>query len=78
MHMWPLCCELHRKYRVERVKIYPPVVYTYINTIPVLRLYERIFDPVGIIERYEMFKLMNESEAEAIAIKNDGNTESAE
>jgi hypothetical protein len=77
-HMWPLCCELHRKYRVERVKIYPPVVYTYINTIPVLRLYERIFDPVGMKERYEMVKLMNESEAEAIAIKNDGNTEVAE
>jgi len=47
-HMWPLCCDLHKIYREKRTKIYKPVVYTYVNTMPVMRIYERMFDPHGM------------------------------
>lgn len=60
-HIWPLLCDLHKKYREEKVKIYPPVVFTYVNTLPVLRVYERVFDPEGMKER--VFNSKKEAEA---------------
>ena len=51
-HIWPLLCDLHKKYREEKIKIYPHVVFTYINTMPILRVYERVFDPEGMKERF--------------------------
>ena len=54
-------CDLHKKYREEKVKIYPPVVFTYVNTLPVLRVYERVFDPEGMKER--VFNSKKEAEA---------------
>jgi hypothetical protein len=64
-HIWPLLCDLHKKYREEKVKIYPPVVFTYVNTLPVLRVYERVFDPEGMKER--VFNSKKEAEAAAAA-----------
>lgn len=64
-HIWPLLCDLHKKYREEKVKIYPPVVFTYVNTLPVLRVYERVFDPEGMKER--VFNSKKEAAAAATA-----------
>ena len=64
-HIWPLLCDLHKKYREEKVKIYTPVVFTYVNTLPVLRVYERVFDPEGMKER--VFNSKKEAEAAVVA-----------
>jgi hypothetical protein len=59
-HIFPLCCDLHKMYREEKKKIYKNVVNSYIETLPVFRIYERIFDPEGMKTRYLANQQSNE------------------
>lgn len=51
-HIYPLCCDLHKMFKVDKKKIYKNVVNSYIDSLAVFRIYERIFDPDGMKSRY--------------------------